>query len=241
MRLAKYLAAAGHGSRRACEEIVRRGVVKVNAEVILDPAFGVDPEQDAVTVKNVPAMPREHVYYALHKPIGYTSSRGDKHAERLVTELVPADPPVWPVGRLDRDTSGLLIMTNDGALTQTLTHPSYAKEKEYLLTTDTRFTLDQLAEARAGVVLADGPLAPDRIEEAGGKTYRIVIHEGRKRVVRRFAAYFGKKTIKLVRVRIDGLELDDLPDGDYRILTPSEIAALAGDAPAGQAGRRDSD
>lgn len=226
MRLAKYLAAAGLGSRRSCEKLVASGVVAVNGSAVTDPAFGVDPDSDTITVEGRPAVPREHVYYALNKPVGYTSSREDKHAEQLVTQLVPSDPPVWPVGRLDRDTSGLLLMTNDGALTQTLTHPSFAKEKEYLLTTDTHFTPDQMAEARAGVVLADGPLVPDAFQPAGGKTTRIVIHEGRKRVVRRFAAYFGKKTIRLVRVRIGDLALGDLEEGDYRVLTAAEIASL---------------
>ncbi len=226
MRLAKYLASCGRGSRRACEQIVRSGVVAVNGEIITDPAHNVDPEADKVTVNGEEAAPRELVYYALHKPVGYTCSREDKHAAHLVTELVPADPPVWPVGRLDRDTSGLLVMTNDGRLTQQLTHPSFEKAKEYLLTTDTGFTPDQAAEARAGVVLADGPLVPDRFEPAGGKTYRIVIHEGRKRVVRRFAAYFGKKTTYLARTRIGSLELGELPEGGFRVLTSAEVEGL---------------
>lgn len=227
MRLGKFLASCGRGSRRACESVVQSGVVAVNGDVKTDPAFDVDPGVDNVTVGGQPAVPRELVYYALHKPVGYTSSRDDKHAEHLVTELVPVDPPVWPVGRLDRNTSGLLIMTNDGRLTQRLTHPSFEKEKEYLLTTDTLFSPDQAAEARAGVVLEDGPLVPDLFEAAGGKTYRLVIHEGRKRIVRRFAASFGKKTTKLVRTRIGALRLDELPEGDYRQLTSDEVMALS--------------
>ncbi len=223
MRLAKYLAACGLGSRRRCERIIDDGHVTVNGERIISAATNVDPDCDEVAVRGTLVKPLEHVYYATNKPAGYICSRDDRHAKLLVTGLVPADPPVWPVGRLDRDTTGLIILTNDGELTQVLTHPSFQKEKEYLLTTDTYFTPDQMSEARAGVPLEDGMLVPDAFESAGGKTYRIVIHEGRKRIIRRFAAYFGKKTAKLARTRIGGVDLGDLPLGDYRPLTEDEV------------------
>lgn len=220
------MASCGIASRRGSERIIDDGHVTVNGVRVMDPALDVDPDKDEVLVGGEPAKPTELVYYALNKPVGYTSSREDKHAKLLVNELVPSRPPVWSVGRLDRDTSGLLIMTNDGALTQILTHPSYEKEKEYLLTTDTHFTDDQASEARAGVPLEDGMIIPEAFEPVGGKTYRVVIHEGRNRIIRRFAAYFGKKTTKLSRTRVAGIELGDLESGDYRVLTPAEIKTL---------------
>ncbi|MFA5866416.1 MAG: pseudouridine synthase [Actinomycetota bacterium] len=226
MRLAKYLASCGLGSRRDCEKLIEQGRVSVNGQTALTPATNIDQAVDKVTFDGVVVAPKGKIYYAVNKPAGYTSSRDDKHADRLVTRLVPNDPPVWPVGRLDRDTSGLILLTNDGELTQRLTHPSYGKEKEYLLTTDTAFSNDELSEARAGVVLEDGLLKPDFIEPAGGKNYRVVIHEGRKRVVRRFAAYFGKSVRRLERIRIAGLKLDDLEEGDYRSLTAEETSSL---------------
>jgi 23S rRNA pseudouridine2605 synthase len=173
--------------------MIEQGLVAVNGAMVKKPATEIDPAKDKVTAEGRPIEVRERVYYIIYKPKGYTSSRGDKHADKLVTELVPDDPPVWPVGRLDRDTTGLLMLTNDGDLTQRLTHPSYRKEKEYLLSTDTRFSDDELSEARAGVPLVDGMFIPDLIEPAGGKSYRVIIHEGRNRLLRRFAAYFGKR------------------------------------------------
>jgi 23S rRNA pseudouridine2605 synthase len=226
MRLAKYLASCGLGSRRKCENLVEQGRVSVNGNPADKPSINVDQAVDTVAFDGVVVEPKEKVYYLVNKPVGYTCSRDDKHADHLITELVPKNPPVWPVGRLDRDTSGLIIMTNDGNLTQKLTHPGYAREKEYLLNTDTSFTLDEMGEARAGVALEDGQLIPDLFEPAGGQTYRIVIHEGRKRIVRRFAAYFGKKTRRLERVRIADLVLGDLAEGDYRSLSAGEISSL---------------
>lgn len=226
MRLAKYLAAGGVGSRRACEKAIAAGRVSVNGTVIDRPATDIDPASDIVQLDGRQVKQKEKAYYAVNKPAGYTCSRDDTHAEHLVTELVPSDPPVWPVGRLDRETSGLIILTNDGDLTQRLTHPSYEKEKEYVLTTDSAFTRDEIAEARAGVVLDDGNFVPDQITPAGGKSYRIVIHEGRKRLIRRFAAYFGKRVRQLQRIRIAKLELAGIASGEYRVLTPEEALSL---------------
>lgn len=226
MRLAKYLASCGLGSRRKCERLVEEGRVFVNGKPADRPATNIDQTVDIVTFDGGVVKPKEKVYYAVNKPAGYTCSRDDQHADRLVTKLVPKDPPVWPVGRLDRETSGLILLTNDGELTQRLTHPSYEKEKEYLLTTDSPFSRDEFGEAKAGVTLDDGLLKPDLIEPAGGKTYRVVIHEGRKRLIRRFAAYFGKNVRKLERIRIAGLELGDLEEGDYRTLSDEEASAL---------------
>jgi 23S rRNA pseudouridine2605 synthase len=206
--------------------LVEAGRVSVNGKLAAGPATNIEPEIDTVTLDGTVVEQKEKVYYAVNKPGGYTCSRDDIHADRLITSLVPKDPPVWPVGRLDRDTNGLILLTNDGELTQKLTHPSYGKEKEYLLTVDSPFSPDQFGEARAGVVLADGFLQPDHFEPAGGKTYRIVIHEGRKRVIRRFAAYFGKNVRRLERIRLAGIKLDDLEEGGYRQLSSAEISEL---------------
>lgn len=226
MVIAKYLAACGLGSRRACESPVKDGRVSVNGKVVTNLATRIDPAADEVTIDGEPVKPRELVYYLLNKPAGYTCSRSDAHAEKLVTELVPNDPPVWPVGRLDRETTGLLIVTNDGELTQRLTHPRHEKSKEYIVETEPPFTAKDIAAIRRGVILEDELTVPDRFEELEPGRYKIVIHEGRKRIIKRLVAYFGRQVVTLERTAIDRLRLEDLPPGRYRKLTRNEVAAL---------------
>lgn len=226
MRIARYLSVCGLGSRRACESLVKDSRVSINGNIVTDLATRIDPAADEVTVDDEPVTPRELVYYLLNKPTGYTCSRSDAHAEKLVTELVPSDPPVWPVGRLDRETTGLIILTNDGELTQRLTHPSRLKRKEYILQTDRPLSAEQVLKAQTGIILEDGPVSPDEFEVLKPGLYRIAIHEGRKRILRRLAAFFGRKVVSLERTALDVLRLDDLKPGHNRELTGTEIAAL---------------
>jgi len=163
----------------------------------------------------------------LNKPLGYTSTCKDSHAEKLAISLVPKNPPVWPVGRLDKYTSGLLILTNDGKLTQKLTHPSFNIKKEYSLTTNLPLTDNEIHKIRQGVKLEDGFIKPDVFQKIGPKSWRIVLHEGRKRIVRRIIENTGKKTMSLTRIRFAFLELGDLKPGRWRHLTKEEINQLA--------------
>lgn len=225
MRIAKYLASCGLGSRRKCEEIIKAGKVKVNNITVTDLATRILPD-DIVLVDGVKCETQNKVYYLVNKPVGYTSTVADPYAKKLITELVPTEPPVWPVGRLDKETSGLIILTNDGKLTQKLTHPSFQKEKEYLAKVTKELSAEELQQLLEGIVLEDGATKADQIERVNEKTYRIVIHEGRNRLVRRIFDHFKSEVIELTRIRIDGLNIDDLKTGEYKILTSVDLEKL---------------
>jgi len=227
VKIAKYLAQAGVASRRKAEALVKQGLVSVNGKISADPALRVNPKTDKILYGGKPLSPAQKVYYLLNKPAGYTCTAQDPHAEKLVGELVPAEPRVWPVGRLDKMTSGLLILTNDGDLALSLTHPRYRVEKEYEITADFPLTEDEIAAVQKGVSLEDGFIRPDRFEKIGGKRYRIVIHSGKKRVVRRIVEKIGKSVAQLKRTRVGSLELQNLPLGKWRRLSPAEIKKLA--------------
>lgn len=220
------MASCGLGSRRSCEILIKSDQIKVNGISINTPAVDIDPSTDDIKYKNLPVRPTELVYYLLNKPIGYTVTRKDNYAKKIVTSLIPESPPVWPVGRLDVGTSGLLIMTNDGRLTQIMTHPKYNKEKEYIIKTNTDLTPEVIAKIQKGTNLEDGLIKPDFFEKTNEQTYKIIIHSGKKRVIRRLMAHYQRKTLFLERIRIEGLELDGLAAGEYRPLTAKEIEGL---------------
>lgn len=226
MRISRYLASCGLGSRRKCEELVNAGRVKVNGEIIDTPAFDINPKTDEIFFDDAPAVPQKKVYYLLNKPTGYTSTLADVHAEKLVTELVPDTEFVWPVGRLDRDTCGLIILTNDGELTQHLTHPKYEKSKTYIASIDKPLATNQLVELEHGILLEDGPIKPDEIKALAANQYQITIHEGRNRLVRRTFEHFGRKVLSLERTRLSFLEMDNLKTGEFRPLSEQEVERL---------------
>lgn len=223
MRLAKYLASCGLGSRRYCENLISLGKILVNELIVDSPAINIDPEKDTVKFRGEIIKPQKTVYYILNKPTGYVTSRDDPHAKKLITDLVPKIPPVWPVGRLDKETSGLLILTNDGDLTQKLTHPKYVKEKEYLIKTNQPLSDDDITKIMNGVTLEDGLIKPDKFSRVATKTYNIVIHEGRNRLIRRLIAHFDLEVISLERIRISNIKLGKLPLGEYRVLDANKI------------------
>jgi 23S rRNA pseudouridine2605 synthase len=225
MRIAKFLAASGVASRRKSEELILAGKVMVNGEVVLDLGRQIEAV-DKVEVNGITVEPKEKVYYLLNKPAGYTSTLSDPHAEKLISELVPEEPPVWPVGRLDKETEGLIILTNDGELTQKLTHPSFEKEKEYTAILDKNLTENDEKTVVSGFELEDGPFKADELEKIGDKTYKIKVHEGRNRLVRRVFAHFGSTVLKLTRTRLDSLEIGELGLGKWRFLTVNEIERL---------------
>jgi 23S rRNA pseudouridine2605 synthase len=225
-RLQKVLAQVGVGSRRACEELIAAGRVSVNDEVA---SLGrrVDAGQDRVAIDGVPIGIRPGlVYYALNKPAGVITTASDPQGRTPVTALVPAEPRVHPVGRLDADSEGLLLLTNDGDLTFRLTHPRFGVEKEYLVMVAGSPGRGVLRALRQGVVLGDGRTAPARVSQVGPHGLRITIHEGRNRQVRRMCEAVGHPVRRLVRTRIGPIRIGTLSPGQWRALAPSEVRAL---------------
>lgn len=191
----------------------------------------VDPLQDRLSVDGVPVATRpDLVYYLLHKPAGYVTTASDPQGRATVVELVPGDPRVFPVGRLDRDTEGLLLLTNDGDLAQLLMHPRHGVEKTYLADVTGAVTPTVLRQLREGIELDDGPTAPARArvrQEHDGRTaLELTIHEGRKRQVRRMCSAMGLRVDRLVRTRIGPVGDSRLPAGEWRHLDPVEVRAL---------------
>jgi 23S rRNA pseudouridine2605 synthase len=227
VRIAKYLASCGIGSRRTCEQIIIAGEVSVNGEVITSPALNISPVIDKIEMNGERLFPTKKVYYLLNKPLGVTCSAADKHALKLIIDLVPSEEMVWPVGRLDRDTEGLIILTNDGDLTEKLTHPKYEKSKTYVARLDKALNKVEQNKLRGGIDLDDGFLKPDVFKEITEGKYEVSIHEGRNRLVRRIFEYFGRKVVSLVRTRLSFLDAEGLETGEYRCLTDQEIERLS--------------
>ena len=225
-RLQKVLARAGFGSRRACEELIEDGRVTVNGEVAV---LGrrVDPEGDRVAVDGVPLSIRPGlVHYLLNKPRGVVTTASDPQGRPTVVALVPGQPRVFPVGRLDADTEGLLLLTNDGDLAHRLTHPRYGVEKEYLAEVEGRPSPAAVRRLREGVDLEDGRTAPARVALVPPNALRLTIHEGRNRQVRRMCEAVGHPVLRLVRTRIGPVADRRLAPGRWRPLTVEEVRAL---------------
>jgi pseudouridine synthase len=229
-RLQRSLARAGFGSRRACEKLIAAGRVEINGRVAtlgdrLDPAM----DQVRVDGSKVNVNPELRTF-ALHKPRGVTTTMRDPHAERDLSGFLPKGVHVFPVGRLDRDTEGLLLLTNDGSLAHRLTHPRYAIEKEYLAEVDRPPSHRQLARLRRGVELDDGTARAVDARSAGGAAgrggVRLVMVEGRKREVRRMLDAVELPVRRLVRVRVGPIRLGKLRPGDVRELEPEDVRAL---------------
>jgi 23S rRNA pseudouridine2605 synthase len=229
-RLQKVLARAGFGSRRACEELIGDERVTVNGEVA---GLGrrVDPESDRVAVDGVPVPVRPGlVYYLLNKPPQVVTTASDPEGRRTVLDLVPSEPRVFPVGRLDYETEGLLLLTNDGDLAHGLTHPSRGVPKAYLAEVSGVPTRGELRRLREGVELEDGLTAPARVRvlqaRPGRAAIEIVIHEGRNRQVRRMCEAIGHPVLRLIRTRLASLTDPGLRPGAWRPLTTDEIRGL---------------
>jgi 23S rRNA pseudouridine2605 synthase len=226
VRLQKVLAAAGIGSRRACEELIDEGRVTVDGEVAV---LGrrVDPETDRIEVdgQRVPVRPGL-VTYLLNKPRGVVSTASDPQGRPTVCQFVPEEPRVFPVGRLDTDTEGLLLLTNDGDLAHRLTHPSFGVDKEYLAEVEGHPTPADLRRLRRGVELDDGLTAPAKASLSAQGALRLVIHEGRNRQVRRMCEAIGHPVRRLVRTRIGPLADRRLKPGEWRVLRIDEVRTL---------------
>ena len=229
-RLQKVLARAGLGSRRQCEELVASGRVTVNGDRA-ELGRRVDPLHDRIEVDGIPLPVRpDAVYYLLNKPRGVITTVRDPEGRPTVMDLVPPDPPVVPAGRLDVDTEGLLVLTNDGDLVHALTHPSRGVEKAYMAEVEGTPSRAALRTLREGVDLDDGPTAPARVtllqEGQGSTALELVIHEGRKRQVRRMCEAVGHPVRRLVRVRIGAVTDRHLRPGTWRPLTPAEVREM---------------
>jgi len=226
-RLQKVLAATGWGSRRVCEELIAAGRVTVNGEVA-ELGRRVEVEHDRIEVDGAPIGARpDLVYYLLNKPAGVVSTSRDTHGRQTVIDLVPARPRVFSVGRLDADTEGLLLLTNDGALANRIAHPSHGVEKEYLAdVSGGRVAAGALRALREGVELDDGRTAPARVSQPQPGVLRITIHEGRNRQVRRMCEAVGHPVRRLVRTRIGPLSDRSLGPGEWRELSPAERRSL---------------
>lgn len=236
-RLQKVLARLGFGSRRACEELIADGRVTVNGEVAV---LGrrVDVDHDEVAVDDAPVGIRpDLVHYLLNKPVGVITTADDPQGRPTVVGLVPDEPRVFPVGRLDADTEGLLLLTNDGELTHRLTHPSYGVEKEYLARVKGTPSRGAIRTLREGVDLEDGPTSPARVTAVEPSVLRITIHEGRNRQVRRMCETVGHPVTRLVRTRIGPIVDRRLAPGEWRALSRDEVRSLE-IAVGGRSGQR---
>jgi 23S rRNA pseudouridine2605 synthase len=230
MRLAKYLAHAGVASRRAAETMIGEGRVSVAGEIVLDPARDVD-EQCVLTVDGWPVSgPEQRVVYLLNKPLGVLSTAHDTHGRPTVVSLVAEESRrLYPVGRLDADSSGLILLTNDGALAQRLTHPSFEVPKTYRVrVAGGPVGEGALTKLRDGVRLEDGITAPARVRRVERNVLELTIHEGRNRQVRRMCEAVGHAVVALERIAFGRLKLGELAPGTSRRLGEAELARLRG-------------
>jgi 23S rRNA pseudouridine2605 synthase len=239
MRLAKYLAAAGVASRRAAEELITARRVTVDGTIVDDPARDVDGARAVAVDGRVVTIERVRVVYAVNKPAGVVSTARDPQKRPTVVSLVRSGRRLYPVGRLDIDTTGLILLTDDGELAHRLTHPRFEVEKTYrAVVSRPPVAAPALQALRAGVELEDGRSAPARVHLLGQDTIELTIHEGRKRQVKRMFEQVGHPVRRLERIRFGPLELGSLKPGEYRRLSDAEIGALS-QAGAGAGSRRD--
>lgn len=233
VRLQKFLARAGVASRRASEQLIVQGRVAVNGSVVTELGTKVNPDTDIVTVDgDTVTLSKDQCVLMLHKPAGYLTAMKEDRGRRCVAQLVPTQqyPGLFPVGRLDFDTTGLLLFTTDGELGNALLHPSFHVDKEYRAWVEGRPNKSALIALRNGVKLQDGMTAPAQVslvkQDANRTLLSITIHEGRKRQVKRMCAAVGHPVVTLHRSKFGPLELGNLPVGKYRILNPDEVRAL---------------
>lgn len=229
-RLQKFLSRCGVASRRASESLITKGRVKVNGNKITVQGLKIDPKSDIVEVDGKVVRPMEKlIYIALNKPRGYITTRKDKHAKKTVYDLLPKDliNIVHPVGRLDQDTEGLLILTNDGQLTLQLTHPSLKHEKEYEVLCKGNIKNQVVEKLKKGIILDGKKTAPAKIriieKNENESKLSVTLHEGRKRQIRRMFSQVAYPVLKLKRIRISHLNLGRIKEGHYKVVSKKEI------------------
>jgi 23S rRNA pseudouridine2605 synthase/23S rRNA pseudouridine2604 synthase len=226
MRLQKFLSAAGVCSRRKGEELIAAGAVTVNGKPVDGPGLKVDPSKDVILVHGVRVTVSDHlVYIALNKPVDCECTCRKKN-ERIVTDLVDIPQRIYPVGRLDKDSEGLILLTNDGRVHHTLSHPSFEHEKEYVVTVRRRPSDRDLKTMAAGMTLSEYTTRPCRIRRISDNTFSIVLKEGKNRQIRRMVEAIGNEVVRLKRIRISHIRLDRLKTGKWRYLLPDEVVEL---------------
>lgn len=226
-RLSKVLAAAGVASRRACEELIFDGKVSVNGQIVLKPETHVDLNEDDVRVDERKIVETQKlVTYIFNKPSGYICSNKPMERKKLVIDLFPNDRRLFTVGRLDRDTTGLLLVTNDGHFSQKVIHPRSNIEKEYLVKTANEITHEHLVKISKGSFVEGVFLRPVSVKKVRKGTLKVIVKEGKKREVRVFVQKAGLKIVQLTRIRIGGLKLGPIAEGQYREITEAEKEAI---------------
>ncbi|MCF8008752.1 MAG: rRNA pseudouridine synthase [Halanaerobiales bacterium] len=232
-RLQKVMAHAGVASRRKSEEIISEGRVKVNGKIIKEMGFKVDPKHDKILVDGEPIQEEKKIYIKLNKPTGYITTVNDPHKRKKVTDLINGiDKRIYPIGRLDMDSSGLLLMTNDGDLTHKVTHPSYQLDKEYIVVVNGSLTKQEKNNFKKGIYLKEGKTAESKLEKVNqdskNSTYRVTIHQGINRQIRRMFKKLGYEVVSLKRIRIGNISLGNLQPGEYKLLSREKIQNMLG-------------
>ena len=228
MRLNRFLAAAGFGSRRACEALITDGKVSINGHFIRDLATTVGPD-DEVRVTGKSAKPAAHVYLLLHKPRGFLCTRSDERGRRTIFDLVPGHfGRLFHVGRLDMESEGLIMLTNDGALAERLTHPTHEVEKDYEVLLDKAFDAAEAPKFLRGFFIEGGKAKAERLHVLAPQLVKVVLRQGIKRQIRLMFYKFGYEVKRLMRIRIGGIEMGPLKPGQWRLLKAREVALLAG-------------
>ena len=229
-RLNKFLSSAGLGSRRRADDWIAAGRIRVNGVTVREPGTRVEPgDRVEFDGRPVTAPPPEKRYYVLHKPRGYVCSNADPHAEKLARELIPDSGRLFSAGRLDKNSEGLLLFTNDGELVHALTHPRFELRKQYVVTTRAPLTEAGLERIRAGIRDRGELLRVLTVTELAPRKYRFELNEGKNREIRRLVAAVGGEVARLCRVALGDLRLEGLPVGGWRELTPTELAGLRRD------------
>ena len=232
IRINRFLSLSGVCSRRKADLLIKEGKIKVNGRVIREVGIKVNPLEDVITVNGKVVNLQNKVYYILNKPPGYLTTMGeDIKGRRTVRELIKSIPErVYPVGRLDYNSEGLIILTNDGEMAHRILHPSFHLNKVYHVVVKGEVSPSLLNKMRKGVMLDDGFIKPDAlkiIKREPDRTYmEMVVHEGRKRIVRRFFKKFNREVVRLIRVQIGNIRLGDLKKGRFRRLTDQEVEGL---------------
>lgn len=222
VRLVKYLSRSGAASRRGAGDLVLAGRVAVNGVVCLNPGMQIS-EQDLVTLDGAPVQQEARKYYImLHKPRGYTCSAGDRHAEHLALELIDVPARLFSAGRLDKESEGLILFSNDGDFIERLTHPRHGIRKKYVVTVSRPFTDGDIRRMTSGIMDDGERLAAIAVRKLDEKRYMFTLGEGKKREIRRMVAAMGAKTLRLKRIAVGNLLLGLLPVGKWRELTPEE-------------------
>ena len=229
IRLQKYLSMAGICSRRHGEKLILAGKVRVNGLVVTELGTRVDPRADTVEIDGKPVLVRQQlVYIALNKPLGYVTSC-EQPGEKIVTDLVNVPERIYPIGRLDKDSTGLLLLTNDGPLHHRLSHPSFDHEKEYVVTLADPISDSALQKMAEGMLLSGKRTRFAEIHRISLRRFRIILKEGKNRQIRRMVRKVGQEVVGLQRIRIAGIRLGKLDSGRWRFLVPEEIEVLTAD------------